>query len=117
MEWIYWGLAPKTNDRIIGTICLWNLSRKERCAEIGYELHPDFQGQGLMQEAVEVVLAYGFEEMKLKNIEAYLHKKNINSIRLLERSKFKFLKKVAPEEKFESESDFDMLAYTRSAKV
>ncbi|MBX2875590.1 MAG: GNAT family N-acetyltransferase [Saprospiraceae bacterium] len=116
-EWIYWGLALQTTNKIIGTICLWNFSREEKCAEIGYELHPDYQGQGYMQEAIEAVLEYGFTDMQLKNIEAYLHIHNTKSIRLLIRNKFEFLKKVAPEEKFESESEFEMLAYTRSARL
>lgn len=110
-EWFYWGLALGPRDLVIGTICLWNLSFKDRCAEIGYELHPDFQKKGLMQEAIEAVLDFGFLNLGLQQIEAYLQTGNQASIRLLERNGFKFLKKVGEEEKFAEEAGFTLIAY------
>lgn len=110
-EWFYWGLALP-NDRIIGTICLWNLSFKDRIAEIGYELHPEFQKKGLMQEAIDAVLRYGFQTMELQTIEAYLLVANKASIRLLERNGFKFLKQVGDEEKFAEEADMQLVTYS-----
>lgn len=109
-EWLYWGMAL-SNNQIIGTICLWNLSLKDRCAEIGYELHPDFQKKGLMQEAIEAVLQYAFTTMEFQRIEAYLLTGNLASIRLLERNGFTFLKKVGDEEKFAEEADLQLVAY------
>lgn len=109
-EWFYWGLALP-NDRIIGTICLWNLSFKDRSAEIGYELHPEFQKKGLMQEAIDAVLKYGFLRLELQTVEAYLQVANQSSIRLLERNGFTFLKKVGEEEKFAEEADMQLVAY------
>ena len=49
---IYWVITLTNSDALIGTICLWNISSESDNAEIGYELHPDFQGKGLMQEAI-----------------------------------------------------------------
>jgi ribosomal-protein-alanine N-acetyltransferase len=109
-EWLYWGIAL-TNDQVIGTICLWNLSFKDRCAEIGYELHPDFQKKGLMQEAIEAVLQYAFTTMEFQRIEAYLQTGNLASVRLLERNGFTFLKKVGEEEKFAEEAHLQLVAY------
>ncbi len=85
---IYWVISLKTNRKAIGTICLWNFCEECSCAEIGYELHPDFQKKGLMQEAVEKVLKYGFENMELEKIEAFTKVNNSSSIKLLERNGF-----------------------------
>ena len=49
---IYWAITLTNNDNLIGTICLFNFSNENDQAEIGYELLPAFQGQGIMQEAI-----------------------------------------------------------------
>ncbi|ARU60143.1 hypothetical protein CBW65_03025 [Tumebacillus avium] len=85
-ESIFWVAA--IDDVLVGTVCLWNLERKERKGEIGYELLPEHQGKGLMQEAVAAVLAYGFREMGLEVIEGVTEATNGPSIRLLERAGF-----------------------------
>lgn len=69
-EWILWGITLKEMNKLIGTICLWNISADYSTAELGYELMPNYQGKGIMQEAVTTVLKYGFEVMKLHLIEA-----------------------------------------------
>ncbi len=93
-ESILWGITLNENvQKIIGTICLWNVSIEENKAEIGYVLHPDFQGKGIMQEAVKAVISYGFNDMQLDKIEAGIHPENIKSIRLLEKYDFVYEKK------------------------
>ena len=87
-EWPYWAITLKNNNKLIGTICFWNISVEENKAEIGYVLHPDFQGQGIMHEAIHKVIEYGFEKMKLRSIEAILHPGNLKSIALLKRNGF-----------------------------
>lgn len=85
-ESIFWVI---TIDKIFaGTICLWNINVSEEKAETGYELLPRFQGKGIMQEALAAVLKYGFEEMGLNCIQAYLHKENERSLKLLEKYSF-----------------------------
>jgi ribosomal-protein-alanine N-acetyltransferase len=92
-RWISWGIARKENvDKLIGSICLWNISIEENRAEIGYVLHPDFQGKGIMQEAVEKVIDIGFNTIKFDSINANLHSKNEKSLKLLKRNNFVFEK-------------------------
>jgi len=88
-EIIYWGICLKENPRLIGTIGLFNISLKSSTAEVGYELHPFYQGKGIMFEAINTVLKFGFEEMKLNSIFAECSKNNKDSIRLLERLGFR----------------------------
>ena len=85
---VFWAMCLKNQPKLIGTICLWNLSPETSTAEIGYMLHPDFQGQGYMQEALVSVVAYGFDVMQAGLIEGFVHAKNMPSIRLLERNGF-----------------------------
>ena len=87
-QWIYWGITLKNETKLIGTICLWNFSKNYFSAYIGYVLHPDFQGQGIMQEAFIKILSYGFKTIKLKSIEADVDPDNSKSIQLLKKNNF-----------------------------
>lgn len=87
-EWIYWALAPKHENKLIGTICLWKISENKNKAEIGFELLPEYQGKGLMQEALSEVLEYGFNTMGLNKIDGEVDPRNIKSIRLMLKNGF-----------------------------
>jgi ribosomal-protein-alanine N-acetyltransferase len=88
-ESIYWAITLTDNDRLAGTICLFNFSNEHSKAEIGYELLPAFQRQGIMQEAISKVIAFGFDVLGLKTIEAYTHLENENSSKLLTKYNFR----------------------------
>ena len=88
-ECFYWAITLKGADTLIGTICLWNFTADGAQAEVGYELSPDHQGRGIMHEALEKVLGYGFGQLRLKVITGLPRADNIRSIRLLERNGFR----------------------------
>ncbi|MBW8684732.1 GNAT family N-acetyltransferase [Chitinophaga rhizophila] len=85
---LYWAIVFSGDDVLIGTICLFNFSQeKDRC-EIGYELVTAYQGKGIMAEAMEEVVNYAFNTLKLHTIEALSHRDNLPSKNLL--AKFQF---------------------------
>ena len=86
---IYWAITLNGTYKLIGTICLFDFSNDHLKAEIGYELLPDFQGKGIMQEAASKVIHFGIQHIGLNSIEAYTHSENESSIRLLEKLNFK----------------------------
>ncbi|AUC23773.1 MULTISPECIES: GNAT family N-acetyltransferase [Polaribacter] len=85
---IFWVIESKNSAELLGTIGLRNFDVAENYAEIGYEIHPDYQERGYMTEAFEEVLEYAFEKMELKTIEAFTHKNNLASITLLHKLDF-----------------------------
>jgi ribosomal-protein-alanine N-acetyltransferase len=84
----YWAISIIGNPDLVGVVCLWNFTEDRKTAELGYELMPRFQKQGIMQEAVACVLHFCFEQISLERIEACTHKKNKNSIKLLRKNRF-----------------------------
>ncbi len=86
--WIYWAITEKGDDRLIGTICLWNFVPTDHKAELGYELRTASQGKGFMSEAVAAVLAYGFGTLELEAVEAGVHPMNAPSVKVLRRAGF-----------------------------
>ena len=109
-ELVDWAITFKNDSRLIGSICLWNISREENKAEVGYELLPDFQGKGIAQEAMLVVLDYGFNIMLLNKIEAYTRKENLASTKLLE--KFNFIRDLNEEAKIDRTVDPNNAVYS-----
>ena len=87
---IFWVIEAKQSNYLIGTIGLRHFEIADNYAEVGYELHPDFQERGFMSEALKEVLNFGFHNLQLKTIEAFTHKNNIASIALLEKHQFVF---------------------------
>jgi ribosomal-protein-alanine N-acetyltransferase len=87
-EGFYWAVTLKDDNDLIGTICYWNLEPVDKKAEIGYELYPDHQGKGLMQEALSAVLKYGFETAGFEAITACPVGRNESSVKLLVKNDF-----------------------------
>lgn len=88
---VSWGITLKNNPKVIGTICLWNFSENNKTAEVGYDLNPEFQRFGIMNEALNSIIDFGFNKLKLDTIEAFTHKENENSKKLLEKNEFVFI--------------------------
>ena len=86
---IYWAITLNDSDKLIGTICLFDFSKDNLKAEIGYELLPNFRGKGIMQEAISKVIDFAIQHIGLNVIEAYTHAKNESSARLLDKLNFK----------------------------
>ena len=86
---LYWAITLSDKNVLIGTICLFSFSDETDKCEIGYELLTNFQGQGIMTEAVEKVIDFAFNTIKVQKIEAFSHIDNQSSIKLLEKFSFK----------------------------
>lgn len=89
---VYWVISLTNTKTFVGTICLFDFSNEKNSCEIGYELMTKFQGQGIMKEAVQVVIDYVFQTLNFKKILAFTHHENQRSTNLL--LKFNFVKSL-----------------------
>ena len=80
-----WAVIHKETGRMIGTCGFARIDSAHNCGEIGYVLHPDFRGQGLITEAAERVLQFGFGVLGLNRIEARYMVGNEPSRRVMNR--------------------------------
>lgn len=90
-RWIYWAISLKGENKLIGTICIWNISVEDSKAEVGFELLPPYQGKGIIQEALKAVVDYGFNVIGLKSLEGEVDPGNIKSIKVMEKAGFKLV--------------------------
>ena len=83
-----WGIASKSDDKIIGTSTLFRLDDQSRRAEIGYILNRRYWGKGLAVEALTALLDFAFEKMNLHRIEVDIEPRNAASVKTIERLGF-----------------------------
>jgi [ribosomal protein S5]-alanine N-acetyltransferase len=86
---LYWGIILTDKNIFAGTVCLFGFSDENDNCEIGYELLANFQGQGIMKQALVKVIDYAFNTIKVRKIEAFSHKDNHRSVKLLEELTFR----------------------------
>src|SRR5688572_4307715 len=53
-----WSITFLVDEKMIGSVCLWNFSPDRKIAELGYDLLPQFHGKGIMTEATTAVLNF-----------------------------------------------------------
>lgn len=78
-----WGIRLKGQPDIIGSIGFYAWQRDEKKAKMGYDLRPAYWGKGIMREALERTVRFGFEDMGLNRIEVTIMGTNPRSIALI----------------------------------
>jgi ribosomal-protein-alanine N-acetyltransferase len=87
-EGINWAITLKDDPKLIGIIGHYRIKPEHFRAEIGYMLLPEFNGKGIIPEAVKEVVDYGFKVMKLHSIEAIIDPENFGSEKVLQKNGF-----------------------------
>ena len=83
-----WGIARRSDDGVVGTCTLAHVDASNRRAELGYALGREHWGQGLMGEALAILISFAFGDLGLRRLEADVDPRNAPSIRTLERLGF-----------------------------
>ena len=73
---------------MIGYIGYWRMKPEHYRAEVGYMLNSAYWNKGIMKEALQAVIQYGFNPMNLHSIEAHINPDNTASAAVLEKSGF-----------------------------
>lgn len=73
-----------------GAIGFNNFNPEHQKIEIGFWLLPEFWGKGIISEAINLVVAYAFETLKVNRIEAFVELENQNSSKVLVRNSFSY---------------------------
>ncbi len=85
---IYFAIAKKATNQLIGSIGFSSHIKHHHRIELSYDLAKDYWHQGIMTKAIKAVSEYCFEKMAINRIEAFIHKNNIHSLKLLEKCGF-----------------------------
>ncbi|MDN3439711.1 GNAT family protein [Planococcus sp. APC 3900] len=83
------GIFEHETNKLIGHISVYSVKRMPfLSALVGYSIDEAYIGKGIATEAVKLMTAFGFEQLRLHRIEAYVSPENIGSIRVLEKTGF-----------------------------
>lgn len=86
---INWGIAFLDEpNKLLGIIGHYRIKPEHYRAETGYMIFPEYNGRGIVTEALAKAVEYGFKEMKLHSIEAILDPENIGSEKVLLKNGF-----------------------------
>ncbi len=67
---IYWAIALKENNRMIGTAGFNMISFPNSRAEISYDLDPNYWGKGVMLRSIKAVLKFSDHMLGIVRIQA-----------------------------------------------
>ncbi len=82
-------LIDNTTDRLAGGITLGNIRRGvAQSCQIGYWTGKPYAGRGYMVEALELVIPFAFDVLRLHRVEAACIPSNARSVRVLEKAGF-----------------------------
>ncbi len=87
-EGINWAITLKGKPKLIGIIGHYRIQPENHRCEIGYMILPQYNGQGIVTEAIKLVLEYGFENLQMHSIEAVIDPENFASERVLQKNGF-----------------------------
>ncbi|NBV06315.1 MAG: N-acetyltransferase [Proteobacteria bacterium] len=80
---IYFAIAKKDNNQLIGSIGLTTLNSYHKRIELSYDLAKEYWRKGICSKAIAAVTKYGFEELRVNRIEAFTATQNEASKNLL----------------------------------
>jgi ribosomal-protein-alanine N-acetyltransferase len=87
-EGINWAITLKGNPKLIGFLGHYRIKPEHYRSEIGYMVLPEYNGKGIISEAVKEIISYGFDVMKLHSIEAIIDPENFGSEKVLQKNGF-----------------------------
>jgi len=96
-EWHRWVIVRKSDGVKLGTCGFHCWDRSKGCCDVGYDLYPDFWGRGYMSEAMQAIIAFARDDMKVNYINACIYNDNDNSIRLAEKHGFTYKGQIKDE--------------------
>jgi ribosomal-protein-alanine N-acetyltransferase len=87
-EGINWAITLKNDSKLIGIIGFYRIKSEHFRAEIGYMILPAFSGNGIISEAINEVMNYGFNEIHLHSVEGIIDPNNLGSAKVLQKNGF-----------------------------
>lgn len=94
MEWFaspeqkWFAICSLNNEDFFGAAGLNGISMKDRKAEIGLWLLPEYWGKGIMKEVLPIICDYGFDKLDLHRIEGFVESENISCKKVMSKLDF-----------------------------
>jgi RimJ/RimL family protein N-acetyltransferase len=91
-----WAIELQNSGLLVGSAGVRRIDPGSTAADVGYELDPDYWGNGYATEAMRRVVTFGFDDLGLEDLSARVVRGNHRSVRVLERLGFTHAKDIPP---------------------
>ncbi|WP_138415387.1 GNAT family N-acetyltransferase [Aquibacillus sediminis] len=118
-----WAIELKDTGKVIGVAAFIDWNNEHSCLEIGYFLSEDFWGKGIVTEALNKILHYGFDVLSPNRIEGRCDTDNFASQKIMQKMGMKYEGTLRKNEYIKGEfRDTQMYSilkteYTNSSKI
>ncbi len=109
-EYSYGNYIVRHQGQAVGVCGLYNREGLEG-VDLGFALHPDFEGRGFASEAGQALMSFAWDGLSMDSISAITLEVNVSSKKVLDRLGFQYVRKV----KLEKRSQ-ELLLYRAYAK-
>jgi len=75
---LWWAICSNKDQTFYGAVGFSSLNAAHQKAEIGFWLLPDYWRKGILTEALPVICRFGFDQLGLHRIEAFVETENTN---------------------------------------
>ena len=106
--------ALKTNNTVVGLLILKKLNWGLKRGEIAYCIDKNYSGKGWITRAVKEITYFAFNDLGLKSLEIIVSSQNNASIRVAEKSGYKWTKTLLKAHTPPYEEPLDMELYEKS---
>ncbi|WP_036381236.1 GNAT family N-acetyltransferase [Muricauda sp. MAR_2010_75] len=96
---------------VIGLVILKDIKLDSGEGELAYCLDKAEQGKGIVSKSVKFVSEFAFNELNLKKLKIFAHKSNLASIRVAEKTGFRWIKTISKAYQAPNEAYLDMELY------
>lgn len=83
-QFYQWGIELKDSNQLIGSVGSVSLNNQTKSVHIGYCIGQKWWHQGIMSEALECLIEFFFNEVKVNRVESRHDPKNIGSGKVMQ---------------------------------
>jgi ribosomal-protein-alanine N-acetyltransferase len=104
-----WAIIRKEDNQFMGEIALVQYNEEYNAIQLGYHLGKAFRGHGYMQEALDRILRFAFEELDVDQVYALILNDNISSQKVVKSGNLEYFKTIEDFDVYEDPLDKYMI--------
>lgn len=85
---IDWAIIIKNSNKLVGLIAIHSINSMIYTAEVGYLMNKKYRNQGIITEALNMLITFLFENIDIHSLKATVHVENIASIKVCKKVGF-----------------------------
>ena len=100
-----WAIVRKDDNQFMGEIALVHYNETNNDIELGYHLGKAFRGNGYMQEALNEILRFAFEDLGVDQVYALILNDNISSQKVVKSGNLEYSRTIEDYDIYEDPLD------------